>query len=79
LGIDCLACGAQRAFFLLMKGHFTEGFLVYPPLIPVLMLILLVVIQKIFPKAFDQKHVYRYSFFVLVIVAVNYSIRLITS
>ncbi|MFV0541832.1 MAG: DUF2752 domain-containing protein [Aestuariibaculum sp.] len=30
LGFDCLGCGLQRAFALLLKGEFTEAFYMYP-------------------------------------------------
>ena len=77
LGIDCPLCGSQRAIFLLLKGEFTKCFVMYPPLIPVLVLLLLLIIRKVFTIHLDRKYVYRYSVFVLIVVAVNYSIKLI--
>jgi hypothetical protein len=38
-GIDCPACGFQRSFWSLMEGNFIDSFELYPPLIPVLILI----------------------------------------
>lgn len=76
LGIDCPFCGSQRAFFFLWKGEFSKSFLMYPPLIPVLLLLLLVLVKLIFNKHIHQKNIYRFSVFVLIIVAVNYSIKL---
>jgi hypothetical protein len=31
-GIECLGCGAQRAFLLLLKGDFIAAFKMYPAL-----------------------------------------------
>lgn len=38
LGIPCPACGLQRSFIELLKGHILESFRVYPPLLPILVL-----------------------------------------
>ena len=39
LGIECLGCGMQSAFILLLKGEFLESLKTYPALIPVLLLL----------------------------------------
>ncbi|MBL0015547.1 MAG: DUF2752 domain-containing protein [Bacteroidetes bacterium] len=47
LGIDCPGCGFQRAFFALLQGDFAESWHDYPPLIPFLVtLIVLLVALK---------------------------------
>lgn len=38
IGIDCLGCGFQRSFLLLVKGDLIESFLIYPALIPLLLM-----------------------------------------
>ena len=32
LGIECMGCGMQRSFILLLKGEFIASFYMYPPL-----------------------------------------------
>lgn len=32
LGIDCLSCGTQRAFFMILEGDFKAAFAMYPPI-----------------------------------------------
>ncbi len=76
LGIDCPLCGSQRATFFLLKGEFSKSFQMYPPLIPVLLLFVIFVVNLILRNRFNQKHVYRFAAFVLIIVAVNYVIKL---
>ena len=48
LGIECPGCGFQRAFILLLKGEFAESFAMYPPLIPILLLLIFMGVQLIF-------------------------------
>lgn len=38
-GIDCLGCGAQRAFFLVFQGQFTAAFKMYPAIYSILLLL----------------------------------------
>lgn len=37
-GLDCPGCGLQRSVALLLKGEFTESFLMYPGLLPMVLL-----------------------------------------
>ena len=37
-GLDCPGCGLQRSVALLLKGEFVESFLMYPGLIPMMLL-----------------------------------------
>lgn len=41
-GVDCLGCGAQRAFVMVFQGKFTEAFHMFPAIYPILMLLLFV-------------------------------------
>lgn len=38
VGLNCLGCGLQRSFILLIKGQLIESFLMYPALIPLLLM-----------------------------------------
>lgn len=38
LNIECPGCGFQRSFIALLKGNFTESFILYPALTPLLLL-----------------------------------------
>ena len=44
-GVDCPLCGFQRSFWLLVEGRFTESFSMYPPLIPVILLLVLALVR----------------------------------
>ena len=44
-GVDCLGCGMQRSFVLLMKGEFVEAFRMYPAIYTLVILGLFVLIH----------------------------------
>lgn len=37
-GVECLGCGTQRAFMLLLKGEFAEAFQMFPAIYTTLLL-----------------------------------------
>ena len=37
-GVDCLGCGIQRSFVLLIKGEFSEAFKMYPAIYTLILL-----------------------------------------
>lgn len=47
-GIDCPGCGAQRAFIELLHGNFHKSLILYPALIPVLLMVVFLVTHLIF-------------------------------
>lgn len=77
-GIDCPACGAQRALILLLRGNFLESFKMYPPLMFALLLIFQAIAYLFFPSAIAAKHLKQYSVFVLAIIIINYLYKIIT-
>ena len=48
LGIECPGCGMQRSFIELLKGEFYESFIMFPALIPTIILILSLIFHLIF-------------------------------
>ena len=45
-GIDCPGCGLQRSIILLLKGNFGESIQMYPPLLPIVFVLLLHFLNK---------------------------------
>jgi len=45
LGIDCMGCGLQRSIVLIFSGNFVEAFNMYPPIYPLLILLLFLIID----------------------------------
>ncbi len=77
-GFDCIGCGIQRAFVLLLKGNIFESFRMYPALIPILVMIVFTIIHLIFK--FKKGGTYlMYNFIVVAgLMVINYSIKLFT-
>lgn len=47
-GIECPVCGSQRALIALLRGDVMESIILYPALIPTIILITSVIIQILF-------------------------------
>jgi hypothetical protein len=71
-GIDCPLCGGQRSLMLLVDGHWGKSFLMYPPLIPVLLLTGIFAAYLINRNFIRRRFLVRSATIVLIIVMVNY-------
>ena len=77
LGIECLGCGMQTAFILLLKGEFLESFLTYPALIPVMFMVTFLVLHLIF-RFKNGARILKFSFiFTLAIMILGYLYHII--
>ncbi len=54
-GIECLGCGFQRAFLLLLKGEFNAAFQMYPALFTTLLFLIFLGGHFIYKRVFTQK------------------------
>lgn len=45
LGIECMGCGLQRSFVLLLKGELTASVAMYPALIPMLVMFIALILH----------------------------------
>ena len=79
LGFDCPLCGGQRSLLMLLSGDVKGSFLMYPPLIPVLVLIGFFIAHLVNNKIVAGKFLVRYSLITLAVVMVNYIFSLIFS
>lgn len=76
-GIDCPTCGVQRALLFLLRGDIKSSFLMYPPLVPLLLLLTLLAVRFLKPSIVTKKHIYRYSTFIIALVVINYAVKLV--
>lgn len=77
-GIDCPLCGAQRSLAAALKGNFAESFFLYPPLLPVLGLIVLSLLWLFSKNVVSKKLLVNYATITLVLVMISYTVKLIT-
>lgn len=77
LGFECLGCGMQTAFILLLKGEFIESLQAYPALLPVLFMLVFLVLHLIF-KFKKGALILKFSFiFTITVMIVNYVIHVV--
>ncbi|MDY6801006.1 MAG: DUF2752 domain-containing protein [Bacteroidota bacterium] len=50
-GVECPGCGMQRAFIELLKGNFTESLMLFPALIPTIIMVIYLILHLIFKFA----------------------------
>ena len=78
LGFDCPGCGMQRSFIELLKGNFWESILLYPALIPTIIMILFLFAHFIL-KFKNGATILKYLFiFNASIIVLNYIYKLLT-
>ncbi|MBO7478706.1 MAG: DUF2752 domain-containing protein [Salinivirgaceae bacterium] len=75
LGFECPWCGSQRALKLLLEGKFIESIVMFPALIPLIIMFVYLGLHLIFKFRHGSRILL--SLFVLnvVIIAVNYIIK----
>ena len=78
LGIDCPGCGMQTAFILLLKGRLIESIIAYPALLPTMFMLSYLSLHLFFNFK-KGAFVLKISFiFTVVIIVLNYIIKLLT-
>ena len=76
-GFDCLGCGAQTALIQLLKGNFVDSFIIYPGLVPIILLFVLFFMQIVFKSRIIYKVLKIWFIFTVFIIVIGYIIKLI--
>jgi hypothetical protein len=72
IGIDCLGCGTQRAFLLLIKGEFVAAFKMYPAIYSLLLLLFLIGLHYVHKSRDYSKIVISTAIINAIIMIVSY-------
>ncbi|WP_103067947.1 DUF2752 domain-containing protein [Aquimarina sediminis] len=75
IGIDCLGCGLQRSFILLIRGNITASFLMYPALIPMLIMLGYLTSHLIFKFKNGAKILQYFYILNIILIITNYFIK----
>ena len=76
-GIDCLTCGFQRSFGLLLKGEIIESFIMFPATIPFLITCVVFLLHLVF-KFIKGAFMIQSSFIITAVLIVsNYVLHMI--
>lgn len=76
-GIECPGCGMQRAFIELLKGNFLESIRVYPPLIPLFIMIIVLIVNLCIESEKWLKILKFIFIFNVIILTLNYILKFI--
>jgi len=77
LGIECPGCGMQRAFIELLKGNFIESLKTYPPLIPTILMIVLLIFQLIFKFKKGVFYLKIIFIFTAILIVINFIYKIL--
>jgi hypothetical protein len=76
-GIDCPGCGFQRSVLALLRGNIHQSFILYPPAIPLILVLLWGLADKLMGLD-NQKHTVKKTMFILIAatIVVSYGIKM---
>ena len=78
IGVECPGCGMQRSFIELLKGNFTDSFILFPALIPTILLVTFLFLHLIF-RFKNGANALKYFFIINTsIVVLSYIYKLLT-
>ncbi len=75
IGIDCLGCGLQRSFILLIKGDITASLMMYPALIPLLVMLGYLIVHLFFKLKNGAKTLQFFYILNSILIIANYIIK----
>lgn len=75
-GVDCLGCGTQRAFALVLEGEFTEAFYMFPAIYTVLLFFITVGLHFIDKSRNYHKIIVSLAIINAVIMIISYFYKL---
>ncbi|MFN4198494.1 MAG: DUF2752 domain-containing protein [Flavobacterium sp.] len=74
-GVDCLGCGIQRSFMMLLQGDFIGAFKMYPALFTLILFFVFIGLQLVFKKRNFHKAIVSTGIITALIMVLSYSIK----
>lgn len=78
LNIECLGCGLQRSFLLLINGHFLDAFQMYPAIFTLILLVSFALFNWFKKVKNANKIIGKLAYINLSIILINYFFKIIT-
>ncbi len=75
LGIECMGCGLQRSFSLLIQGEFVAAFKMYPAIYTLVLLFLVVGVNTFKPFKFSNKIIITLAILNVVIIVGSFAFK----
>lgn len=76
-GIECLTCGFQRSFWLLLKGDLINSFYVFPATVPFLLTVLITILHIKFKFRKGTFWILGMFITTVVLISVNYVVKIV--
>ena len=77
LNMECFGCGLQRSLVLLVKGEFVAAFYMYPPIYPLLLLVLFFVFKPYLKLKNTERIKITLVVLTIAFIVINYIIKII--
>lgn len=74
-GLDCMGCGMQRSIALILRGHFTEAFYMYPAIYTLILLFAVILVNAIQNFKYANKIILILAIINAVIIITNFIIK----
>ncbi|TRZ43767.1 DUF2752 domain-containing protein [Robertkochia solimangrovi] len=76
-GVECMGCGMQRAFWLLIDGKFSEAFFMYPAIYTLIPLFAFLIVKNFLTIKYANKILVILVTINIAIIAGNYLLKLL--
>lgn len=77
-GFECMGCGLQRSLVALFQGHFTEAFVLYPAIFPLVFLGAVIGINLSFGLKYANRIISVLAILSVTTIIVSYILKLTT-
>lgn len=75
-GIDCIGCGIQRSFSLILNGEFVKAFTMFPAIYTLLLFFIAIAFYVIDPKHRSHKVVISLAIINAILMVVSYTYKM---
>ncbi len=77
-GVECMGCGLQRSFSLLLHGEFVAAFKMYPAIYTLILLFITVGFNFFKPFKFSNKLILLLAIINVIIIVGSYTLKFLT-
>lgn len=77
-GVECMGCGLQRSFSLLIHGEFIAAFKMYPAIYTLVLLCIVVAINTFKPFKFSNKIIILLAILNVAVILGSYAFKILT-
>ncbi len=76
MGFECMGCGMQRSFILVLKGDFLEAFIIYPAIYTLIIMFGFLIVHLKFNFKYGHKILLSLFIINIIIIFTNYILKI---